>query len=1089
MSRSSLNSGSNSKRTNSNVTRSNNSNKKRKKDGQQQQTLVGMAWGSNSKSSSRSSAFRTSPFTDFGSYMEVKNRKLHEQFDAEASCSSHGGSGSEKPVFYGVSIFVDGYTVPSSQELRGYMLKHGGRFENYFSRQRVTHIICSNLPNSKVKNLRSFSRGLPVVKPTWVLDSVAAKKLLNWVPYQLDQIASEANNQPKLSTFLGLRSSLIPGDHAEVAIASDVNISEVSDSAEHVKQPNQDSEYYVCDSLDESEVEEPTCSNNCEKESEYYVRDSLDESEVEEPTCSNNCEKEAPRTNDVLIKEMQSECSPCQPSASEGSRCSDIQHATETLSVVPNSSNKGHSTSSDPNFVETYFKNSRLHFIGTWKQRYRKRFPRSSDALRPSSSISPSSTCQRDTIIHIDMDCFFVSVVIRNRPELWDKPVAVCHSDNPRGTSEISSANYPARDHGVRAGIFVRDAKALCPHLVIVPYNFEAYEEVADQFYSILHKHCNKVQAMSCDEAILDITDLEVDDPEHLASLIRKEIFDTTGCTASVGISSNMLMARLATRSAKPDGQCYLPLDKVDDFMEELPVKALPGIGRALEEKLKGRHVKTCGELRMISKESLQKDFGQKTGDMLWNHCRGIDNRLVGMIQETKSVGADVNWGVRFKDMKDCQHFLLSLCKEVSLRLHGCGVSGRTFTLKVKKRKTDEEPVKYMGCGDCDNLSHSLTVPMATDDVDVLQRITKQLFSHFHIDVKDVRGVGLHVTKLECVDNLKQGSERSSIRSWLVSASVPKDTEYKDTKEQFSDQLDQSKSNSTLGAIMSNREANHSSGVPSSPSEFDADCLKSLPPEIFSEYNEFYGGKLISFVSKHRSESIDVGTSSILPGDAQGVRAKLESEISNNVAAASTSQIVGDVGVMPSSLSQIDASALQEYPQEIRDEILNNLPAHRNPETISDASPLGLNLNHLEIQAKPTDHDSSNALWSGNPPHWVQMYKSSDSQILRYLSDTYSGLKSTYDLSSVLLKSVAATEVVCIGGRTTECDDAIRCLCELLKQYIELKVESDLEEIHTCFRILRRLSVKSELFLQVYNTTIPHLQMTVSEKYGGSLYI
>lgn len=192
---------------------------------------------------------------------------------------------------------------------------------------------------------------------------------------------------------------------------------------------------------------------------------------------------------------------------------------------------------------------------------------------------------------------------------------------------------------------------------------------------------------------------------------------------------------------------------------------------------------------------------------------------------------------------------------------------------------------------------------------------------------------------------------------------------------------------------------------------------------------------------------------------------------------------------MPSSLSQIDASALQEYPQEIRDEILKNLPAHRNLETISDASPLGVNLNHLEIQAKPTDHDSSNALWSGNPPHWIQMYKSSDSQILRYLSDTYSGLKSAYDLSSVLLKIVAATEVVCIGGRTTECDDTVSCLCKLLKQYIELKVESDLEEIHTCFRILRRLSVKSELFLQVYNTTIPHLQMTVSEKYGGSLSI
>jgi DNA repair protein REV1 len=81
------------------------------------------------------------------------------------------------------------------------MLKHGGRFENYFSRRHVTHIICSNLPDSKVKNLRSFSRGLPVVKPTWLLDSVAANKLLNWVPYQLDQLASEVNNQPKLSAF------------------------------------------------------------------------------------------------------------------------------------------------------------------------------------------------------------------------------------------------------------------------------------------------------------------------------------------------------------------------------------------------------------------------------------------------------------------------------------------------------------------------------------------------------------------------------------------------------------------------------------------------------------------------------------------------------------------------------------------------------------------------------------------------------------------------------------------------------------------------------------------------------------------------
>ncbi|KAI3753074.1 hypothetical protein L2E82_25119 [Cichorium intybus] len=959
-------SGSNSKRsfnsTNSNNTGGNNYNKKkRKKDGDSGQQTLGMAWGSNSRSSTRSS-FRSAPFSDVGSYMAVKNRKLHEQFDAEASSSSHGGSGSKKPVFYGVSIFVDGYTVPSTQELRGYMLKHGGRFENYFSRQRVTHIICSNLPGSKVKNLRSFSRGLPVVKPTWILDCIAADKLLSWVPYQLDQVASEANNQPKLSTFLDSRNNILPFNPPNIPMPSDDNISEVSDS----------------------------------------------------------CEK-----TDTPLAETQSKSSPCEPSASEGSRCSDIQNITELPSTVSGSSNKGHSTSLDPNFVETYFKNSRLHFIGTWRNRYRKRFPISS---KPSTSINPSSSCQKNTIIHIDMDCFFVSVVIKNRPELWDKPVAVCHSDNPRGTSEISSANYPARDHGVRAGIFVRDAKALCPHLVIVPYNFEAYEEVADQFYTILHKHCNKVQAMSCDEAILDITDLEVENPEILASLIRKEISDTTGCTASAGISGNILLARLATRSAKPNGQCYLPPEKVNDFLEELPVKVLPGIGRALDEKLKGRNIKTCGDLRTLSKESLQKDFGQKTGEMLWNYCRGIDNRLVGMIQESKSVGADVNWGVRFNDLKDTQNFLMSLCKEVSLRLHGCGVRGRSFTLKIKKRKTDEEPVKYMGCGDCDNFSHTITVPMATDDVDVLQRITKQLFSHFHIDVKDIRGVGLHVTKLESADNFTQGNERSSIRSWLVSSSTSIEKENVNNininlKNQNDDHLHQSRSNSTMD-------------VPPM-SELDSEVLENLPPEILAEMNEFYGGKLKSFLSKRKSENIEVGSSSILP----------------------------------SSLSQIDASVLQELPEEIQNDIIDLLPPHRN------------------LEPEPSLPDPQpGQLWVGDPPNWIQKFSSSNLQILRLFSDTYSQLKSNHDLSSLLLKCISSSEILC-NDFNDDYDDVISCLHELLKQYIDLKIDSDLEEIHTCFRLLKRLSGKSEIFLQVYNITLPRLQMIVSEKYGGSLHI
>ncbi|KAL2939168.1 DNA repair protein REV1 [Bienertia sinuspersici] len=158
------NSNSNSKRSfnsysSNNNTNSKSSNHNKKKKTTNQKTL-GVVWGANSPSSSRSS-FRSAPFSDFGSYMAVKNKKLQDQFDAEASNSSCNGSDSAKPIFQGVAIFVDGFTIPSSQELRAFMLKHGGKFENYFSRRR------------------SFSRGLPVVKPTWVLDCVAAKKLLS----------------------------------------------------------------------------------------------------------------------------------------------------------------------------------------------------------------------------------------------------------------------------------------------------------------------------------------------------------------------------------------------------------------------------------------------------------------------------------------------------------------------------------------------------------------------------------------------------------------------------------------------------------------------------------------------------------------------------------------------------------------------------------------------------------------------------------------------------------------------------------------------------------------------------------------------
>ncbi|GMH02833.1 hypothetical protein Nepgr_004672 [Nepenthes gracilis] len=1078
------------------------------------QKTLGVAWGSSSLSSSRSS-FRNAPFSDFGSYMIEKNKKLHRQFDAEASSSSHSGPGSLKPIFEGVSIFVDGFTIPTSQELRGYMLKHGGRFENYFSRHHVTHIVCSNLPNSKIKNLRSFSGGLPVVKPTWVLDCVAAKKLLSWVPYKLDQLINEVHNQPKLSTFFALKS-----------LSTREGSPSASSSIQKAESEDLESRGGTLNDLIYFEVGESSkCSRNYgEKISDdlHKITDAAinegpahTERELSELKTIGKASSDNP-INSVAKCELL--LNPLQRTASTSSKNWDKKSAEGSSSLQLGGPYHPHSTIADPNFIENYFKRSRLHFIGTWRNRYRQRYFGLSNGIKQTNfDANASVTSRMTTIIHVDMDCFFVSVVVRNHPELQDKPVAVCHSDSPKGTAEISSANYPARDYGVRAGMFVRDAKALCPHLVIVPYNFEAYEEVADQFYDILHKHCKKVQAVSCDEAFLDVTDSEEEDPEILASVIRKDIFEATGCTASAGIAGNLLMARLATRSAKPDGQCYIPPEKVDEYLLQLPIKALPGIGCVLEEKLKRQSVLTCGQLRMFSKESLLKVFGVKTGEMLWNYCRGVDNRLVGIIQESKSIGAEVNWGVRFNDLKDSHHFLLSLCKEVSLRLQGCGVQGRRFTLKIKKKIKDaKEPVKYMGCGDCENLSHTTMVPVATDDVDVLQRITMQLFGSFHIDVKDIRGFGLQVTKLENVDYSKQGNERNILTSWLASASV-------NSKKQHNIHgpaelmADGGKSCSISGEIF----LDEVSELPSLH-DLDISVLENLPPELFSEVNAMYAGKLIDFVSAKKANTVDFNGSvcstlqegvegGILKEEEDGASCRShftnvnekdedrchndeeiqEASASRVGSAAVVSSVLGmeECDLMPSSLSQVDISVLQNLPEELRADIVGLLPAHRRPNCLLDSTNFSLKKEGERTimgHSAELGHASKVNLWDGNPPHWVDEFRLSHCLLLNILAEMYVRSVSTGQLSSILQCFISQCQLVVVAS-DAEMDEATNSLCELVKQYITLKIETDIEEIYLCFCLLKRFAVKSEVLSRVYDIVVPYLQASVGESYGGSL--
>ena len=167
--------------------------------------------------------------------------------------------------------------------------------------------------------------------------------------------------------------------------------------------------------------------------------------------------------------------------------------------------------------------------------------------------VLPRGVVRCRVVMHVDMDCFFASVAVRNRPELQGIPLAIAHSNHSAGHSEISCVNYIARRCGVRADMWMASARERCdPDLVVIPYEFDAYQEVSERMYRILLQHATLVQPMSCDEAYVDVSDCS--DPVALAATLRRQIRDATRCNASVGIGPSILLAAMATKKAKPDG-------------------------------------------------------------------------------------------------------------------------------------------------------------------------------------------------------------------------------------------------------------------------------------------------------------------------------------------------------------------------------------------------------------------------------------------------------------------------------------------------------------------------------------------------------
>ena len=242
-------------------------------------------------------------------------------------------------------------------------------------------------------------------------------------------------------------------------------------------------------------------------------------------------------------------------------------------------------------------------------------------------------------IIHIDMDAFFASVEQRDHPELRGKPIAVGY-DGLRGV--VSTASYEARKYGVRSAMSMQIAKRICKDLIIVPGRYDRYKEVSLAIHSIFHDYTDLVEPISLDEAFLDVTHNKKDIPfaSEIAKEIKQRIKNELHLTASAGISYNKLLAKIASDFHKPDGLYIIRPHQALDFIAQLPVEDLWGVGPKTAQKMHKMGIFNGEQLRQCSENHLKAVFG-KIGPAFYNYARGIDERPVVTNYVRKSVGCE----------------------------------------------------------------------------------------------------------------------------------------------------------------------------------------------------------------------------------------------------------------------------------------------------------------------------------------------------------------------------------------------------------------------------------------------------------------
>jgi DNA polymerase-4 len=317
-------------------------------------------------------------------------------------------------------------------------------------------------------------------------------------------------------------------------------------------------------------------------------------------------------------------------------------------------------------------------------------------------------------IVHLDLDAFFAAVEVLQNPDLEGRPVIV--GGRPEGRGVVTSASYDARAFGVRSAMPTSRALVLCPDAVVLPPRHRLYREYSRRVMTILRETSPLMEQVSVDEAFLDLTDLVViwEEAVDMARKLQSQVKEVTGLSASLGVATNKLVAKVASDRDKPGGLTVVRPGQEATFLAPLPVWVLWGIGPVTAQKLANIGVTTVGELADVPEKDLRMRFGRH-GAVMAQRAQGIDRRPLAMKHEPKSVSQERTFAQDLVDSEALNRQLQRLSQGVSRRLRKAELAAGTVAIKIRY-------------ADFTTLTRQMKLPVPTDDESEIYRAAQMLF-------------------------------------------------------------------------------------------------------------------------------------------------------------------------------------------------------------------------------------------------------------------------------------------------------------------------------------------------------------------------